>query len=99
MADKATKYPECEKLKRFNENERGVIVRFLEYLGTTEGRILRFVRREEDDPVPSQYVHFPVTESMLMDFAGVDVAKLEEERQEILEECRQQQLIRTGEVS
>lgn len=87
-----SKYPECEKLLKFSKKSQ-MIGEFLEWLRNTKEITLArwdkdecdFCRTEDDVLVPA----YDATEKLLAEFFGIDMDKVEKERQQLLEELRE----------
>ena len=85
-------YPELEKLRGVSERSQA-IGEFLEWLfGSKNYHIAKYLGEEEyeDDEDELVPVHIDI-EKLLAEFFGIDLAKAEEERREILEQIREKQ--------
>lgn len=75
---KKTDYPECAKISA-NREESRKIGNFIEWLQET-GRFIG--KRDEDDCMDEESL---TIENLLAEYFGIDMAKVEEERQQMLE--------------
>ena len=80
-----TKYPECEKLAKVRDKSQ-VVGTFLEWLRDIKGFELAKYQEihPEDRLVP---IHYSI-ESLLAEHFEIDMEKVEQERQQILEDIR-----------
>ncbi|KKK84023.1 hypothetical protein LCGC14_2787510 [marine sediment metagenome] len=82
-------YPEHEKLKAIQEQSQ-VICEFIEWLESGEasrdGACLEIARRDNEFGELESY--FENTQPLVVRFFDIDLDKLEEEKRQMLEECR-----------
>lgn len=77
----ANKYPEHEKLKTI-KNESQIIGSFLDYMKNEEGIILCRLGGHEYEPL------YTSIEEILASYFDIDLRKINEEKEQMLEECR-----------
>lgn len=77
---KMSKYPECDKMKEVSEKSQA-IGEFIEWLGYEKNI---YLMHEDETPVRMSM------EVMLAEFYNIDLKKVEQERQQMLDEIRSQ---------
>lgn len=97
MSASAEKYPEHQKLQAVKDKSQA-IGEFLEWLQNTKGfRLAQWMKvpdesafAAEGDEVDDLVQKFPSVEKLLAEYFQIDLGKLEQEKQAMLEQIRKQ---------